>query len=162
TAAEIEEYNKICEKYQAKKSKFKYDFSKITEAENNRIMEIFFKMSKTQQELQEVYLRKAPPPSSKSIPSATQLNDWATDKKYGIWIDDGRQIVNSQLLKYSATDFSNFSISRLEKNAINYGKHYYQLNLMTNSYYANYLKEREKEKYWISWRINSKTSAKVN
>jgi N-acetylmuramoyl-L-alanine amidase len=141
TAAEIEEYDKICEKYQVKKSKYRYDFSKISEVDNNKMVEIFFKMSKTQQELQEVYLRKAPSPSPKSIPSTKQLHDWATEKKYGIWIDDGRQIVNSQLLKYSATDFSNFSISRLEKNAINYGKHYYQLNLMTNSYYDNHLFE---------------------
>ena len=159
--AAIEEYHNLVKKYTTKNGKPKFNFGKITEEENNRMMEIFFKMSKEQQENEEVHFVKAPPPYPKSIPTAEQLNKWAKNKSYGIWVD-GHRIVNNQLLKYSAADFSNFDASKLYGAAIGKDGHTVQLDLMTNKYYENYLKESKKEKYWLVWRMNTTTSSRLN
>ena len=59
---------------------------------------------------------------------------------YGIWIDEKR--VNNDVLKnYVNTDFAQVFVSKLMKNAINYGKHYYQVDLMTNDHYRDYKNE---------------------
>ena len=68
------------------------------------------------------------------------LTDWKNAKKYGVWIDDKR-VPNDRLNKYTAQDFGSYFTSKLEKNAINYGKHYFQINLMTHKHYAAYIKE---------------------
>ena len=59
---------------------------------------------------------------------------------YGVWID-GKRIENITLEKYDKSDFSKVFVSRLEKNAKNYGKHYYQVNLMTNERFEDYCNE---------------------
>lgn len=57
---------------------------------------------------------------------------------YGVWLD-GKRIRNKELSKYQPKDFALYSVSRLAKNAINYGKHYYQVDLDTpQSYEAIY------------------------
>jgi bla regulator protein blaR1 len=38
-------------------------------------------------------------------------------------------------------DFAHYFVSKIEKNAINYGKHYYQVDVMTPANYAAYLKQ---------------------
>jgi len=78
------------------------------------------------------------PAPGKRSPTQSQLNDWKDAKMYGVWID-GKRIDNAQLKNYNSSDFSHYFISKLSKNAVNYGKHYYQLDLMTNKYYENYL-----------------------
>ncbi|MCY7352623.1 MAG: hypothetical protein LH606_18525 [Cytophagaceae bacterium] len=74
------------------------------------------------------------------MPTDTQLSDWKNAKKYGIWIDDKR-ISNDRLNNYAAQDFGSYFSSKLEKNAINYGKHYFRIDLMTKPAYEQYLKE---------------------
>jgi bla regulator protein blaR1 len=69
-------------------------------------------------------------------PSDKQIRDWLDSKKYGVWLNDKR-ISNEKLKKYSSKDFAHYFSSKLEKNAINYGKHYFQIGLMTNDYYEN-------------------------
>ncbi|UTA68028.1 M56 family metallopeptidase [Emticicia sp. 21SJ11W-3] len=77
----------------------------------------------------------------KEVPTTAQMKKWEDSKMYGVWLNNKR-IANSQLSKYKASDIANYFTSKLAKNAINYGKHYYQINLMTNDYYENvYLKE---------------------
>lgn len=63
-------------------------------------------------------------------PTQAQLDEWQNSKKFGVWLDE-RRISNSELKKYKPTDFDYYSISKLEKNAINYGKHYFQIGLST-------------------------------
>ncbi|WP_057938068.1 M56 family metallopeptidase [Algoriphagus resistens] len=63
-----------------------------------------------------------------------QLEEWQDSSEYGIWIDGGR-IENTILSSANPEDYSYYHISRLEKNAKNYGKHYYQVNLMTHAYF---------------------------
>ena len=71
---------------------------------------------------------------AKKSPSAEQLKTWTDAKIYGVWIDEKR-IDNGSLAKYKPSEFGFYSVSRLEKNATNYGKHYYQVDLMTHKYY---------------------------
>lgn len=68
----------------------------------------------------------------KNPPTQKQLSDWLDSKQFGVWLD-GNRISNSKLNEYNATDFSMYYVSKLEKNAINYGKHYFQVDLYTNS-----------------------------
>lgn len=70
---------------------------------------------------------------AKQTPSSKQLQEWKNSGQYGIWID-GRRVDNKVLKSYFPLDFSYYSISKLEKNAVNYGNHYYQINLMTSEY----------------------------
>lgn len=85
--------------------------------------------------------RLLPPPSKpiKKKPSAQQLSNWLDTKNYGIWID-GKRIENNTLKNYNSNDFGNFYVSKLEKNAINYGKHYYQVNLYTLQEFTRLIK----------------------
>jgi len=76
------------------------------------------------------------PPSVPLIkkPSSNSLNDWKNASKFGVWVDEKR-ITNNALGNYSSKNFSLYFVSKLDKNAKNYGKHYYQVNLLTNNYY---------------------------
>lgn len=76
------------------------------------------------------------PPSKpdKKTPSQSEFNSWKDSKIYGIWLDEKR-ISNNLLNTYQPQDFSLYYVSKLEKNAVNYGKHYYQIGLYTDTYY---------------------------
>lgn len=85
-----------------------------------------------------------PPPVPKlRVPSQEQLDSWLDDKKYGVWLNNKR-VSNGALRNYKPFDFGEYSVSRLAKNAVNYGKHYYQVDLTTRDafeeYKANYIK----------------------
>ena len=71
---------------------------------------------------------------AKRIPSANQLKEWEIANQYGVWID-GKRIANKELESHSSQDFAFYAQSKLEENAVNYGKHYYQINLMTPEYF---------------------------
>ena len=66
-----------------------------------------------------------------------QMSAWKDPDKYGIWID-GKRIANADLANKKASDFSYYSISKLAANAKNYGKHEFQLDIMTNSYFEDH------------------------
>jgi hypothetical protein len=77
----------------------------------------------------------------RKLPTQEQLNSWTNSKIYGVWLDEHR-INNNELSSHKPSDFALWTISKLEKNAINYGKHYYQVNLLTEK---NYLKNYPKD-----------------
>ena len=79
------------------------------------------------------------PPLPQAVPTDKQLETWEDAKLYGVWID-GKKVTNSILSDYSNTDFSHWDVSKLSKNAVDYGKHYYQVDLMTKEYYQQYYK----------------------
>jgi len=58
---------------------------------------------------------------------------------------DGKRIENAELNRYQPSDFSYYSVSRLERNAKNYGKHVYQLNLYTIANYQAWKKSWEEK-----------------
>ena len=64
---------------------------------------------------------------------------------YGVWIN-GERVNNEVLNNYNNTDFAFVFSSKLEKNATNYGKHVYQVNLMTNDGYRKYYNEKISDK----------------
>ena len=94
--------------------------------------------SKKYTELTKVEKQSLPNPMSvpsKKIPTSKELDNWKNSNIYGVWLDDKR-INNTDLNNYKPNDFSLYYVSKLEKNAINYGKHFYQVNLYTNEDYT--------------------------
>ncbi|PKG53311.1 M56 family metallopeptidase [Olleya sp. 1-3] len=84
-------------------------------------------------DLSEIEKKLLPPPPSKPIkinPTKQQLNNWLDSKKYGIWLD-GKKIDNNKISSLSTSSFVHYFESKLAKNALNYGNHYYQVNLYT-------------------------------
>lgn len=124
---------------------------KVTDAERKRLQTIYLSMSKAQQAKQRVTFVPNLPPFPKTVPTQEQIEAWKNDKIYGVWIDDKR-VNNAVLNQYKNTDFAHEFVSKLEKNAINYGKHYYQINLMTNEGYEKYYKEETtgENRYYMS------------
>ncbi|SEI74675.1 Signal transducer regulating beta-lactamase production, contains metallopeptidase domain [Dyadobacter koreensis] len=104
-----------------------------------RRMDIIYRsMNTTQQALAtKVFFIPMSPPTDPEPPTEQQLNDWKDGKKYGVWVD-GKRISNQKLTHYAAADFAHFSLSKLEKNAINYGKHYFQIDLSTPEYFKKW------------------------
>ena len=73
----------------------------------------------------------------KIIPTSAQLKDWQNATKYGVWID-GKRIENSVLATKSTSDFDQYFVSKLEKNARTPEGTSFQVNLMTPSYYEKH------------------------
>jgi hypothetical protein len=114
-------------------------------------------MNKQQQAEQTICFKKHPGFLRKQVPTQLQLNNWLKPNVYGIWIDDKR-VSNDKLKSYKPSDFSLYTASKLSKNAINYPYHKVQLQLMTNDYYENYVKDAQKQAndYLVMIRWNSK------
>jgi len=107
-------------------------YSEMTEVEKNTVTHPIIKLSLAKLEEKQ--------------PTAGQMKDWKNDGKLGVWVD-GKRIDNNALTNYNYSDFSNYTVSKLHKNAVNYGKHYFQVDLMTNTYYKEYLKKKPGEVY---------------
>ena len=146
---QIDEYDKIIEK--VNKPNGEPDVTKLTDSEVKRLETIYLKMSKRLQEKQTVIFMKSVGALPRVSPTEKQLNDWKDAKMYGVWIDNER-VNNSTLENYKNIDFAQTFISKLSKNAKNYGKHYYQIDLMTVKEYEGYLDKRSqnKEKYFMA------------
>jgi len=82
----------------------------------------------------------SPPIPAVKRPTQKYLNDLADPKKYGVWID-GVRVSNSSLAERSPDEFSYYSQSLLARNAVNFDKHTYQVNLMTNDAFQKWIKE---------------------
>jgi len=79
------------------------------------------------------WIKDRPAPEKKS-PTNEQLKSWENAKMYGVWVD-GKRINNNDLKKYLPSAFGLYYVSKLEKNAVNYGKHYYEVCLYTQDGY---------------------------
>lgn len=146
------EYKSIVNKYFSG-NKAKSDYQKISEADVKRLKEIYFKMSEEQRSQQKIVFMKMPPLESKT-PTQKQLEAWKDAKEYGVWIDCAR-IENSTLSNYRNIDFYHFSESKVLKNAKNYGKHTYQVNLMTKDYFKKVQEEFSKgDGYTMVFKMN--------
>jgi hypothetical protein len=76
------------------------------------------------------------------MPSAAQLKEWRDRGQFGVWIDQDK-IKNTDLTNYSPENFSYFNVSKLMKNAKNYGKYTYQVNLMTKEQLAKFRRQQK-------------------
>ncbi|WP_236252830.1 hypothetical protein [Echinicola sp. 20G] len=105
-----------------------------------RLREIWDQMTENQrQTITHVPFVPAPTIPSKMKISQSLINEWKDSNTYGVWLD-GKRINNEELNDLNPDEIAFFVKSKLEKNAINYGKHVYQLNLMThNAYYKSYI-----------------------
>ena len=147
TDRQMQEYKSIVERYKSTDDKswwknFKKD---ITPVDRNRLESIFLQMNRDQQKQQSVVFIKAMGTLPKKVPTAEQIESWKDPKMYGLWIDNKR-VDNSILDNYQASDFSHFFESALAKNAKNYGKHDYQVDLTTNQHFVDFNKKKEAEK----------------
>lgn len=90
--------------------------------------------------------RPPPPPPVKVFveknPTAQQLEAWQDAKEYGVWFD-GKHIDNAALKSMSPQDIGWFHVSRLLKNARNYGKYTHQVNVYSQVYFEKHLKNRK-------------------
>lgn len=158
TKEQMEEYKMLTEKSKKISSKgAEYYDMNIPVADRNRLEEIFKQMNEEQRRDQVFFFRPTPAPFKKVVPGESELEKWKDEKTYGVWIDEKR-IKNSDLEKYTNTDFSHVFVSKLSKNATNYGKHYVQVNLMTNSHFETYLKESAKRPANSIWVRNFKAA----
>lgn len=105
-----------------------------------RLREIWDQMTENQrQTITHVPFVPAPTIPSKMKISQSLINEWKDSNTYGVWLD-GKRINNEELNVLYPDEIAFFVKSKLEKNAINFGKHVYQLNLMThNAYYKSYI-----------------------
>ncbi|MFD0764247.1 M56 family metallopeptidase [Mucilaginibacter lutimaris] len=75
----------------------------------------------------------------KQSPNERQMHSWSTKSIYGIWLD-GKHISNDELANYSNKDIVYYTSSPLTKNAINYPKNYFQVDLYTEDGYKETFK----------------------
>ena len=153
TPAQLAEYNEMVDK--AKNDKGRPVEYKISKDDEERLLSLFLLMSKEQQAQQMIVFRSSPPPMKKTKPTEEQIESWKDAKIYGVWID-GKRVRNEELNSYTNTDFGQLFVSKLEKNAKNYGKHFYQVDLMTNEHYEAYYKRVivGENKYYMNFRLN--------
>ena len=151
----LNEYEKVVNK--TKNEKGFPVWSKFSEADKNRLETIYLSMSKDQQAKQIVIFSPAPPPLPRVTPTLSQIEAWKNSKIYGLWVNEKR-VSNSVLATYKNTDFAQVFVSKLGKNTVNYGKHYYQVNLMTTEQYETYYKQtiENKKKFYMGIRIGKK------
>lgn len=149
----LSEYQNVIDKYKTAKNFSWLYFSKnITAADRSRMENIYIQMSKEQQKAQPVVFIKRLPPFQKLIPTKSQMESFKNSKIYGVWINEKR-VNNAILNNYTNEDFAHVFVSKLNKNAINYGNHYYQVDLMTKDFYQKYFDEEiaNKDKYLMSF-----------
>ncbi|MEZ4793351.1 MAG: M56 family metallopeptidase [Gelidibacter sp.] len=119
---------------------YQYATIQFIDAQNNVIA------TKKYTELTEEEKQQLPAPlknPAKKTPSQSELDSWLDSKKFGIWVDSKR-IKNSELHSFEPSDFGLYYVSKLEKNAVNYGKHYFQVSLYTNKEYDRLYKDGQK------------------
>ena len=146
-------YCSVLKNYDLKGIKMSQLHRYISQQDQQVMIEIFKGLSPTEQEAQIVGFRLIGGPFKKNVPGQDQFESWKDEKLYGVWINDSR-IENEALNNFTADSFSFFFISRLTKTAKNYGKHVYQLNLMTNDYFTNY-NSNAKKRYHLYFKRRS-------
>ncbi|MBC7747973.1 MAG: M56 family metallopeptidase [Methylotenera sp.] len=156
----MNEYDQIVSK--TKNEKGYPSWNKFSNADKSRLETIYLAMSKDQQAKQMVIFSPAPPPLPRVTPTQSQIASWKDSKVYGLWID-GKRVSNATLNNYDNTAFAQVFVSTLSKNAVNYGKHYYQVNLMTADHYEAYYKQtiESKKRFNMGIRLKKKDGTAV-
>ena len=130
------EFNQIIESCMSEKDGKKFfNLGSVSKDDLNRLKELFLSMSPEQQEtLNFTFRRRVELIPAEKIPMREEYESWKIPTEYGIWLD-GKRIENSELNSYQPSDFSYFSVSRLLRNAKDYGKYVYHLELNTAAYF---------------------------
>lgn len=155
----FDEYQNILKKYETPDGKYSSIGTKITDADRNRLKDLYKEMTYLQRDKLKIAVEEVLPPVPEKMPSDEEFQSWKDPKVYGVWID-GKKVDNSVLDNYSASDFSNYMVSRLYANAKK-GKIYsFQLDLTTKKGYQDYLKNKKNEKPSIYYK-EGKTMTKI-
>lgn len=146
----LKEYQDILNTYKKTLTNGKESYSlNLSQGDKERLEKIFLQMSKEQQANQMfIFVPANSEVLSRIVPTNEQLISFKDPKMYGVWID-GKRVNNDVLNNYKNTDFAFVMSSKLAKNATNYGKHVYQVNLMTNDDYQKYYDETIARKGYI-------------
>ncbi|MCE7042391.1 M56 family metallopeptidase [Dyadobacter sp. CY312] len=110
----------------------KYTYYSMMDNDQVKIADVIFRSMSKEQQAKATKVPFIPMLEVPQItrPTQAQLDEWQNGKKFGVWLDE-RRISNAELKKYKPSDFDHYFVSKLEKNAINYGKHYFQIGLST-------------------------------
>ena len=132
-----QEYTQIIKKYTPEKDGIRIINleleNDVSKDDLNRMKEIFLSLTPEQQSTLPYIFKRLEVPAKK-IPTSEQFESWKDPSAYGLWID-GKKTDNSVLNKYQYSDFSSYFVSRLMRNAKDYGKYVYHLDIETNSKY---------------------------
>lgn len=137
-AEELKEFNAILDR--SATSGQKHLIYKFSKEDKIRLKALYSTMS-TEQRKDFPALLFSKRPARKS-PTTQQLQNWQDPKMYGVWIDNKR-VSNNVLANYKPEDFALYYVSKLSKNAVNYGKHYVQIDLYTPDDYDRTYKDDE-------------------
>jgi bla regulator protein blaR1 len=147
----LNEYHKTLSNYETLvDGKTRMNFN-ISENDQKRLEQIFFQMSYEQQSMQKyIFIPFNSLILPHVVPTEVQLISYKDPRNYGVWID-GKRVNYDDLNNYSNADFSNVSESVLLPNAKDYGEYKFQVNLMTNQYYLDYInKQSSKKEYMLA------------
>ncbi|MBO3700631.1 M56 family metallopeptidase [Roseivirga sp. E12] len=97
------------------------------------------------------------PPPPPSYIDEEMLEDFQNTKKYGVWLNNKR-VDNEAIKSLKVMDIHHYFKSRLYKNAANYGKHEYQLNIVTREYYKT---RPEANGTWLEYIYPTRIKKKV-
>jgi bla regulator protein blaR1 len=112
----------------------------------DKLEKIFLRMSKEQQDNQLfIFVPNSSLFLPEIVPTKEQFESFSNPNVYGVWIDNKR-VSNDELRRNVNTDFSFVSVSKLLPNATNYGKHEYQVNLLTKSAYQDHYNQAIQQK----------------
>lgn len=137
----IKEYQNIINKYKKSDSFNWKDFQNISQEDRSRMETIFKQMNVKQQNEQLIGFLKNLPPLPQVVPTREQFNSFKNANVYGVWIDE-KKVLNTELNKYENTNFSQVFVSKLY-GAAKKGRNYsYQVDMMTNNYYADYYEKK--------------------
>ena len=149
TAEELIEYDQVISKmlhsFVGKNGKT-YNGVDMSKGNIDRLAVIYEKMNEEQrtERIKKTGISIDKATKHKSVrPIASQLSEWADSKKYGVWVD-AKRVSNGSLKNYKPNDFGDYDVSKLSKNAINYGKHYFQVSLFTNEEVASWQPPKNK------------------
>lgn len=141
----LSEYNQIIKKYGNLLEQKKYaEFHKaVSLSDRAKLHDLYFQLTKEQRATTPLFFMNTPKKLAKTKVTQSNINDFMDSKKYGLWID-GKKTKNQELKNFKPEDFSNHFVSKRYPNAISkQNPEPFQLNMMTNKYFEEYLKKDE-------------------
>jgi bla regulator protein BlaR1 len=144
----MKEFDDIVTKHRRVKSNGITTYTNFTLEEHDRLETIFKLMSRKQQKSSIVFFVAKPDPPRKIIPREKDLEDYADPKKFGVWINN-RKVSSETLKKYKASDFSYVYASRLYGEAQSRVHYQWQIDLLTNDFYTDFVQREKNNKRYV-------------
>ena len=143
---------------------------KISKSDRTTMEQLYFKMSKQQQDNEFVQFRPIPEIKQKIIPTKEQFESWKNPKKYGIWFDRAKRQKNSVLNKYTNTDFYHYDLRILDESSAKIMKYQIEVGLLRkeevdkyNAFIGSLQKSNPDDKYSMMFMIDTrKAKAKID